>query len=135
MFARHHYLSHYFHPSAKLYLGLINGNIAGMSSLLHFPHNRIKNFKQIHRVVVLPDYQGLNLGRRLTNFIASLWTSKGYRIIITTSHPAMIHTLRCSPEWIMTAQGRVDRKGRTSSRTASARSVRRLTTSWEYVEK
>jgi len=36
---------------------MVNDEIAGFISVLHFPHPKVKNMKKVHRLVVLPDYQ------------------------------------------------------------------------------
>jgi GNAT superfamily N-acetyltransferase len=49
-------------------------------------------YYRVSRLVVLPDYQGIGLGRRLLNFIAELYTSQTalpFRIL--TSNPQLIH--------------------------------------------
>ena len=47
MFAKHHYLSHTHNNAASVYLALINDEIAGFLSVLHFPHPKSKNIKEL----------------------------------------------------------------------------------------
>ncbi len=54
-----------------------------------------------HRTVTLPDYQGVGIGNALSAFVAALWTGLGYRVISTTTHPAMIRARCRSPLWHM----------------------------------
>jgi len=57
-----YYLSHSHNNSAHVYLATINNEIAGFLSVLHLPHPKVKNIKKVHRLVILPDYQGAGFG-------------------------------------------------------------------------
>jgi len=131
VFARHHYLSHSFHRNAKIFVGYVNGKLAGMTSILHFPHPREKRFKQLHRTVVFPDFQGLGIGHRLRNFVANLYKKKGFRVITTLSHPVLIHAMQNDSHWRCTSQKRHNKPGK-RSKSRMIRSRNRITTSWEY---
>ena len=72
MFAKHHYLSHSHNNAAKVFVATINDNIAGFLSVLHFP-NVNKRLKKVHRLVILPDYQGAGFGIRFLNEIAKIY--------------------------------------------------------------
>lgn len=137
MFAKHHYLSHSHNNAANVFIAMINGEIAGFYSVLPFPHPKKKNTFKGHRLVVLPDYQGIGLGLKLRTEIAKYYVEKLKKCFIaTTSHPAIIFGLKKHPNWIMTRIGRAsngsnngkiqnkNKKGSTSSN--------RITTSWEY---
>jgi len=49
MFAKHHYLSNSHNNAANVYIALVNNEIAGFISVLHFPHPKVKNMKKVHR--------------------------------------------------------------------------------------
>ena len=132
MFARYHYLSHTHHKAAKVFLLFVNNQLAGFCSVIHFPHPRVKNFKRIHRVVLKPDFQGLGIGSFFSSWFAKYYKEHGYRMIITTTTPALIHSFKKSTVWKLTRQGRV--KGESHSGLPHiVGSARRITTSWEYV--
>ena len=57
-------------PSAKCFIGYIENNPVCFFAVLHFPHPKVKNFKKGHRLVVLPDYQGLGIGHIFSSEIA-----------------------------------------------------------------
>jgi hypothetical protein len=92
-----------------------------------------------HRTVVLPDYQGLGIGNRLSEFCAALWTGLGGRASSTTSHPAMIHYRSASPQWQRIRLGMLAPLSKTSlflkgkRRTAGADSAGRITGSFRYI--
>jgi ABC-type dipeptide/oligopeptide/nickel transport system ATPase subunit len=107
MFAKHHYLSHYHNNAANVYVALINGEIAGFLSAKIFPHPKAKNIIKVHRLVILPDYQGAGFGIKFLEEIGNYYRSKGYRFTITTSAPALINALKKSALWAATRFGRL----------------------------
>lgn len=121
-------------PSAQCFVAVMNQKPVGFIAVQHFPHPKAKNIKKIHRVVVLPDYQGIGIGKALMNFVAEHYTSKGYRLTITTSHPSINKSLK--KPWRLYRSGKVQRPGRTSSLRELKRSntASRMTCSWEYVK-
>jgi GNAT superfamily N-acetyltransferase len=49
-------------------------------------------YYRVSRLVVLPDYQGIGIGKRLLNFVAELYTSQTKMpFYILTSNPQIIH--------------------------------------------
>lgn len=112
MFAKHHYLSHTHNNAAHTYIATINDNIAGFLSILHFPHPKVKNIKKVHRLVILPDYQGIGIGIKLLNEIGKMYLKNGFRYTIATSAPSLIYTLKKSNKWLCSSFGRKpDHKG------------------------
>lgn len=57
----------------------------------------------MHRLVILPDYQGIGLGTKLLTFTAKYWQSKHMDLSIVTSAKNLIASLRKNPHWRMTA--------------------------------
>lgn len=107
MFAKHHYLSHSHNNAAHVYLAFINDELAGFLSVLHFPHPKAKNIKKVHRLVILPDYQGAGFGIRFLNEIGYIYRKEGYRYNIMTSAPSLIHALKKRKQWNCVRYGRV----------------------------
>lgn len=101
VFKKYHYLNSSISPAAQCFVGMINGYDVVFSGVLPFPHSN----KSIcgwrgHRTVCLPDYQGVGIGNTMSNYVASLYSTKGvYRS--TTSHPAMISYRARSKNWKM----------------------------------
>jgi ABC-type lipoprotein export system ATPase subunit/predicted acetyltransferase len=102
MFAKHHYLSHSHNNAANVFIATVNDEIAGFISILHFPHPKVKNMKKVHRLVILPDYQGAGIGLRLLNEIGKVYKHEQQRFNIVTSAPSLINALKKSTEWIAT---------------------------------
>lgn len=106
MFSRYHYLSHSHNNAARVYIATVDDNICGFCSVLHFPHPKVKNMKRVHRLVILPDYQGIGIGNILLNKIGDYVKEKGDRFTIVTSSPSLIHSLKNNNNWICTHLGR-----------------------------
>ena len=106
MFAKHHYLSHSHNNAAHVYLATINDEIAGFLSVLHFPHPKVKNIKKVHRLVILPDYQGAGFGIKFLEEIGKIYKKEKYRYSIVTSAPSLIYALKKSNKWICKHLGR-----------------------------
>ena len=58
-----------------------------------------KNRKRFTRLVVLPDYQGLGIGMKMTEAVANIYRSAGTRINLTASHPCVVGHCKHSPLW------------------------------------
>lgn len=128
LFRKYHYLDANIHNGSKCYLATVNGEPAAFLAMLSFPHPKVRNFRRVHRLVVLPDYQGIGIGTKLINFIGRLYKEKGYRYIITTSAPGLINSLKRDQSWICKS---ADRKSAHTGNFAFKGSAKRFTTSWE----
>jgi GNAT superfamily N-acetyltransferase len=116
MFAKHHYLSHSHNNAANVFIATINDEVAGFISVLHFPHPKVKNLKKVHRLVILPDYQGAGIGLTLLNEIGKVYKNRNDRFNIVTSAPSLINALKKSSKWACTHIGRnAPHKGDVSS--------------------
>ena len=65
-----------------------------------------KGQKRVHRLVVLPDYQGIGIGTRFIKEIAKIITARGYELNLTTTTPSLIHSLIKDDEWVLARYGR-----------------------------
>ena len=93
-------------PSASQCYGLYeNENIIGFIAVLHQPHGINKKIKRCSRLVILPDYQGIGLGKKFLECIAKLYVSQGYDFTITTTAKNLINALRKSNGWCMMRYG------------------------------
>jgi len=134
MFAKHHYLSHTHNNASNVYLALINNNVAGFLSVLHFPHPKTKNIKKVHRLVILPDYQGLGFGIKFLNEVAQFYKNNKQIFSIVTSAPSLIFSLKKSKNWACKYFGRLKpHKGILKTKSVSNGSEKRLTASFEFI--
>lgn len=111
MFAKHHYLSHTHNNAATVYVAYINDQIAGFLSVLHFPHPKTKNMKKVHRLVILPDYQGAGFGLRFLESIGDIYKKQKDRFTIVTTAPSLVQALKKSNKWALTSYGRKSAHG------------------------
>ena len=134
VFAKHHYLSHTHNNAAKVFLAYVNNQLAGFISVFHFPHPKVKNFKTVHRLVILPDYQGLGIGVMFLNEIGKIYKKESWRFTIKTSAPSLMFALKRSTLWGLKQFGRKPPQNINTGNPISTRksdSSNRLTTSWE----
>jgi ABC-type transport system involved in cytochrome c biogenesis ATPase subunit len=127
-FAHHHYLSDRLSPSAFVLVGCVEGQPAALSAAV--PQIGHVGIRRESRVVVLPDFQGVGLGNRLSELHGGLWRAAGYRFRAVASHPAVVAHRARSPLWRMDRAPSV--KPRHQGR-ALIGSERRLTASFEYI--
>lgn len=99
VFRRHHYLSADLHVAAHCVGGFVGDECVAFNAYYKFPHPRAKDIMVSSRTVVLPDWQGLGIGARLTEFVGQLLHDEGYRYRATLAHPALIAARRKSPRW------------------------------------
>lgn len=117
-------------------MATINDDLCAFMSILPFAHPVKKNFYRGHRMVVLPDYQGIGISMYLTKYIIdNILIPNGKGFITTTSNPQRINGLKKNPLFKTTLIGRKSsgsgkiqnkyKKGSTSSN--------RITVSFEYI--
>jgi GNAT superfamily N-acetyltransferase len=130
LFRPHHYLSSEISPAAVAFLAEWQRRPVAFSAWINALTKH--GGKREHRTVTLPDYQGVGVGHRLSNFCAALWKALGHRAVSTTSHPAFIAARLTSTDWRLTrSPALAKRPGRRHS--AMKHSRTRLTAGFEYV--
>lgn len=134
LFREHHYLDHGINNAARCFIATWNGRPIGFSSAIHFPHWSSKIMKREHRTVILPDFQGVGIGNRLSEFVAEYFKEQGFLYFSSTSSPSMIHHRNASPKWVMHRLGRVPPAGPNSVRKNDKTvSSNRITAGFEYI--
>lgn len=98
MFAKHHYLSHSHNNAANVFIAIINNEVAGFLSVLPQP-SKVKGLKRVHRLVVLPDYQGVGFGIKFLNEVGYIYKKDKWRFIINTTAPSLIYALKNNKLW------------------------------------
>ena len=129
------------HQAARQYVGVINGEIVCHTGIIQMPMHKGK--KRVHRLVVLPDYQGIGIGTAFIKEVAKMITQEGYELNLTTTTPALVGALTRDKEWVLARFGRekdgnkgFDRyeksSGIKSKHLQNAASTRRITYSFWY---
>lgn len=108
-FRHHHYLDGNINRNSRCWIAVWDGVLVGFSSALHFPNKNLRNSWRGHRTVILPDYQGLGLGVRLSDLIGELFIRNGCRYFSKTSHPRMGEYREKSRLWKATSKNRKQR--------------------------
>ena len=97
LFADHHYLSRRLHRASRCFAGFYQDR--PICFIAWLPFIGYSNTKRIHRLVVLPDFQGCGIGTRFMNAVSSMVKAEGNRIRIGTAHPSLLAYLRRSDKW------------------------------------
>lgn len=82
-----------------MYLAYWEDVLVGMASVLTMPSGVIKYAYRQHRLVILPDYQGLGFGTKINDFLAEHFVSMGYKYFIRTTHLRLSNHLSNLPTW------------------------------------
>jgi GNAT superfamily N-acetyltransferase len=92
MFRNYHYLNGSLGAGVRCYTAVYQNKPVAFIAIIH---TKMKiDYFRVSRLVVLPDYQGIGLGKRLLNFIAKLYTSQiNLPFYLVTSNPQLI---RCN---------------------------------------
>jgi len=65
-----------------------------------------KGWKRGHRLVVLPDYQGIGIGSLFHNYCANVICNEGFEVNSTTTTPALVNSMRRDVKWRLVRFGR-----------------------------
>jgi GNAT superfamily N-acetyltransferase len=89
MFRSYHYLNGSLGAGVRCYCAVYLDKPVAFAAIIH---TRMKTYNfRVSRLVVLPDYQGIGIGRKLLNFIAELYTSQTHLpFYLVTSNPQLI---------------------------------------------
>jgi len=128
-------LSQSLPAAGSYYIGLYKTKPVCFIAVCHVPS--AKRYYRISRLVVLPDYQGIGIGKKFLNFVAKhLAEEKGRPVYIITSNPQM-KTLDKNG-WKLCRVGHAKQMSNTITKENSYRkstSARRLTMTFKYCPK
>jgi GNAT superfamily N-acetyltransferase len=133
MFRQYHYLSGSLAATARCYAAVYKDIPIAFIAVVHL---RMRTrYYRVSRLVVLPDYQGIGVGKRLLNFIAELYTSQTrLPFYILTSNPQI--TRGNMKNWRITRFGHASRgkeNTRMNNEIRASLSQKRITVSSQYV--
>jgi GNAT superfamily N-acetyltransferase len=133
MFRGYHYLSGSLASAARCYCAVYQDRPVAFIAVMNV-HMRAQYYR-VHRLVVLPDYQGIGVGKRLLNFIAELYSSQTKRpFYIITSNPQLVRGNL--DHWKVTRCGHASRgreNTRINSELSDSLSRKRITISMMYI--
>ena len=103
IFKQHHYLTQDLNKAAKSFVFLMNDKPIAFVGILPFPGVGDPKTRRISRIVVLPDFQGLGLGKEIVNYISALYWKAKHQMFIRTMNPALGISLDRDENWSQTA--------------------------------
>jgi GNAT superfamily N-acetyltransferase len=132
MFRAYHYLNGSLGAGVRCYVALYENKPIAFVAVASVKM-RAKYYR-VSRLVVLPDYQGIGVGKRLLNFVADLYASQTkLHFYILTSNPQIIKG--SMKNWTITRYGHAS-KGRGNTRINNeikdSLSRKRVTVSLKY---
>lgn len=75
------------------------------TGIIQFPMR--KGWKRVHRLVVLPDFQGIGIGTRFINEVTKHYTENDWNMNLTTTTPALVHALARDKNWALVRSSRM----------------------------
>ena len=134
MFRPYHYLNGSLGAGVRCYTALHQNKPVAFIAVVCV---RMKaKYYRVSRLVVLPDYQGIGIGKRLLNFVAELYTSQTKMpFYILTSNPQIIRGNMTN--WKVARFGHASRgrgHSRINNEIRASISRNRITVSMQYVE-
>lgn len=104
IFADHHYLTPKLNKASRIYLGYWNDRLVGCVAVLTQPSGYFDNGMRGTRTVVLPDFQGMGIGSKLSDYVAGSYVKAGYRYFTKTVNPALGIYRNRSEKWKPTSK-------------------------------
>ena len=112
-----HYLTGNIHRAARCYMALWDNRPVAFAGFMAFPHVHVKNAYRGHRLVCLPDFQGVGIGSTMSQFSGMLCRGAGKRFYIRSSHPAEKRHVVSDKNW------RVVNQPKAGTKTAMGRGI------------
>lgn len=138
IFRKYHYLNHDINKNAKCFILTYNNRPIAFRAVISMPTSNGTAHLRGHRLVVLPDFQGLGIGTKFTEIVARIVTEKyNKKFFICTSNPAFIHSLKKNLKFKLISFGHKSLKGVSlkSKNNKYKGSSSRVTASFQYIRK
>lgn len=134
LFKKHHYLTEKVPKSNKFFLFTWEDKPVGIVAVAPLPSGTVKKAIRLSRTVVLPDYQGMGIGSKISEKVSAMYKDLGYRIFTKTVNPALGEYRSKSDKWKATSKnGRVTRQQGTEGGEHIWDSKTRSSYCYEYV--
>jgi GNAT superfamily N-acetyltransferase len=127
-FAAHHYLTAELSPFARCFVAAIGDEPATFVGAISYPSGTVRNAFRESRLVTHPDFQGLGLGPRMSEFVANAYISVGKRYFSKTAHPRLGEWRERSKAWKPTSKNKRFRLD--ADRDAERQTKRNRFTAW-----
>jgi ABC-type lipoprotein export system ATPase subunit len=108
LFKKHHYLTDGVNKSCSFILFEWCGKPIGIVAISPLPSGNFKNSYRLSRTVVLPDYHGMGIGSKISDFCSAIIVADGGRCFTKTVNPALGEYRNNSKQWKTTSKhGRI----------------------------
>lgn len=129
-FKKHHYLTENVNKSCKFFLFEWNDKPVGIVAVINQPRKGCPNGFALSRTVVLPDFQGMGIGSKISEFCASMFVEIGGKVYTKTINPALGEYRNKSDKWRGTLKN--GKTGNTNDNNAKSR-LSRISYCHEYI--
>lgn len=129
LFKQHHYLTDELNKASNNYLILWNEQPIAFIAILPFPGVGDEKTRRVSRIVVLPDFQGLGIGKSILNYVSALYLKEESTMYIRTMSPALGLALAKDSNWIATSSNLKIPQADTSGR----KIIERPSYSYKYI--
>lgn len=133
IFRAHHYLTGDLSPQARCFAALWDDRPVAFSAWIKYPHRKRGTVIRDHRMVVLPDFQGVGIGNAVNEHCAAHLQRSGLAVYSSASHPAMIAHRDRSRLWRQTRRLSIVSRPGVSAIISTPLSARRLTAGHQFV--
>ena len=99
IFKQHHYLSSDLNKACINYVFLWNDKPIAFMAILPFPGVGDPKTRRISRVVVLPDFQGLGIGKYIVDYMSALYWKEEHQMYIRTMSPSLGISMSKDKNW------------------------------------
>lgn len=114
--------------AAVCYVALFNNVPVAFMSVLQCVG--YKGIKLGHRLVILPDFQGVGIASCLLDAIGQIYFKQKLQLDIVTSQPALFYALSKNSKWVLTRKGRLSRQNKKTF--SKSQSAKRMTFTFVY---
>jgi len=133
-FKKHHYLTEDVNKSCKFLLFEWNDKPVGIVAIINQPRKGCQNGFALSRTVILPDFQGMGLGVKLSEFACAIIKNQGGLCFTKTINPALGIYRNKSKFWRGTAMNnKIRHKSSSSSDTSARNRLERASYCHEYI--
>lgn len=112
MFSKYHYLNHDHVKNAREFVCVYNNKPVAFVSFINFPSAKYRTMVKGHRLVTLPDYQGVGIAKKMLDIVAEELSRKYEFVGFTSSLNAFAQSFIKNNKWKAIHIGRKSRQRR-----------------------
>ena len=133
IFKKHHYLTENVNKSCRFLLFTWDEKPVGIVAIISQPGKGRPNATSLSRTVVLPDFQGMGLGTRLSEFASAVFVNQGKQVYTKTISPVLGEYRNKSDKWRSTTNNGKRRKIKENTDNKAANRLERASYCYEYI--